>query len=200
MCRRIEVTAGFWLLLAAAYYFMDAAIVLLTVPSVALHELAHYAALRLCGAEVRRVRLTAFGAEMQIENEMALSYGREIFCAAAGPLCNIVLALISALLAEGNEVFLLLAGINGVQAAFNLLPFEASDGGRMLRAALCGLLGLETGERVSGMTGGFCAAAVLLFSAWVMLKTGGNGFLLLGAIGLILPMRKRCLKKGLKPV
>ena len=105
MCRRIEIAAGFWLLLAAAYYFMDALVILLTVPSVALHELAHYVALRICGAEIRRVRLTAFGAEMQIENEMALSYGREIFCAAAGPLCNIALALFSALLAKKSDIF-----------------------------------------------------------------------------------------------
>ena len=73
MCSPIEIGAGFWLLIAATWYFMDGAIVILTLTAAIAHELAHYAALRLCGAEIKKVRLTAFGAEMQIENELALS-------------------------------------------------------------------------------------------------------------------------------
>jgi len=193
MCSRLEITAGFWLLLAAARYLMDGTVVLLTVPAVILHELAHYAALRLCGAKINRVRCTAFGAEMRIENPMALSYGREFFCAAAGPVCNIVCAVCCSFAGKKSEAFSLWAGIHAVQAIFNLLPFEASDGGKMLRAALCAWLGVERGERVAAITGKICCGAVLLLSLWVMVETDGNGFLLLGAVGLMLPERKRYL-------
>lgn len=193
MCRRIKITAGFWLLMAAGYYFVDGAVVLLTVLSAVFHELAHYAALGFCGAEVGQVRLTAFGAEMQVENEMALSYGQEIFCAAAGPICNVILAVCCSCLSKYGELFLLWAGIHVAQAAFNLLPFEMSDGGRMLRALLCAVLGVERGERISSAVGFLCGAIILALSMWVVGKTGGNGFLLLGAIGLMLPLRKRYL-------
>ena len=92
-----------------------------------------------------------------------------------------------------NEVFSLWAGIHAVLAVFNLLPFSASDGGRALRAAMCAYFGVETGERVSTVTGAVCSIGVCILSFWIMLRTGGNGFLLLGAVGLMLPMRKRYL-------
>ena len=184
---------GFYLMLAAGCCFMDAAVILLTLPAALAHECAHYAALRLCGAEVGRVCLTAFGAEMPVGNMMALSYGQEIFCAAAGPLSNAIFAAVLSSFAGQNRMFALWTGIHAVLAFFNLLPFDASDGGRILRAALCACFGMETGERVSAAVGRLCGAAVLGISVWVMLETGGNGFLLLGAIGLLLPIRKRYL-------
>lgn len=180
-------------MLAAAYYFMNGSIVILTLGAALLHELSHYVALQLCGGKVRKVRITAFGAEMQVENAVALSYWREIFCAAAGPLCNLIFAVCCSFFVRENKAFALWGGIHGAMAFFNLFPFEASDGGWILRAALCGCFGIEAGERVSFAVGGFCAAAVVLLSLWVMLKTGGNGFLLLGSVGLILPARKRYL-------
>ena len=192
MCSRLEITPGFFLLVLMGCCFMDAVVVFLTLPAAALHELAHYAALRLCGAEIGGVRLTVFGAEMPTEGAL-LSYGQEFFCAAAGPLCNILFAALFSCFAGQNRIFALWAGIHAVLAAFNLLPFEASDGGRMLHAMLCAWCGVETGERISQIAGFFCGSAVLVFSVWVFIQTGGNGFLLLGAVGLLLPVRKRYL-------
>ena len=193
MHRPIEITAGFYLLLAAAYFFLDGETVLLTLPAVFFHELAHYIALRLCGGSVGKIRLTAFGAEMYVENATRLSYGREILCAAAGPLCNAAFALVLSLPAGENRLFSLGAGIHAALAIFNLLPFSASDGGRILRAAFCLWLGIDRGERLAFSVGGLCGGALLAVSLWVMLETGGNGFLLLGTVGLLIPARKRYL-------
>ena len=67
------------------------------LPLVALsalcHELGHLTALKLVGAKVEQIRLTAFGAEIRADTRY-LSYGREIFCTLAGPAVNLFLAVV----------------------------------------------------------------------------------------------------------
>ena len=55
---RVEVSAGCLLLLAWLNYWDTQGVVPLALAACLLHELAHYGALRLAGAGVRRVRLT----------------------------------------------------------------------------------------------------------------------------------------------
>ena len=54
---RVEVSAGCLLLLAWLHYWDTQGVVALGLLACLLHELAHYGALRLAGAGVRRVRL-----------------------------------------------------------------------------------------------------------------------------------------------
>ena len=70
---RVEVTGGFLLLTAWLNYLDRQGVVPLALLACALHELGHWAALRALGARVRRVRLTAVGAEMEVDR--GLSYG-----------------------------------------------------------------------------------------------------------------------------
>ena len=74
--------------------------------------------------------------------------------------------------------------------------------GVMIAASFWSLLqpAIERAETAGGLpaylvaTVGFlCGAIIIVLSMWVVGKTGGNGFLLLGAIGLMLPLRKRYL-------
>ena len=88
---RVEVSAGCLLLLAWLNYWDTQGVVPLALAACLLHELAHYGALRLAGAGVRRIRLTAVGAEMEVEG--ALGYGGDCLAALAGPGCNLLLAL-----------------------------------------------------------------------------------------------------------
>lgn len=56
----------------------------------ALHELGHLAAIWGLGGSVRRLRLTAVGAEIQMERPM--SYPGELAAALAGPAANLAAA------------------------------------------------------------------------------------------------------------
>ena len=79
---RVEVTGGFLLLTAWLNYLDRQGVVPLALLACALHELGHWAALRALGVRVRRVRLTAVGAEMEVDR--GLSYGGELLAALAG--------------------------------------------------------------------------------------------------------------------
>ena len=118
---RVEVTGGFLLLAAWLNYLDRQGIVHLALLYCALHELGHLLVLRLLGVRVRRLSITAVGAEMEIDR--SLSYGGEILAALAGPLVNLALALTFCRFSRG-WVF---AGLNLALCCFNLLPVGRLD-------------------------------------------------------------------------
>ena len=61
------------------------------LPAALLHELAHYAVLRLCGVRTARFTLTGLGVSLYVPELHRLSYGAELLSAAAGPLMNLLL-------------------------------------------------------------------------------------------------------------
>ncbi|MEI3140912.1 MAG: M23 family metallopeptidase [Lawsonibacter sp.] len=67
--------AAFFLLLAWLNYTWTQGLVPLAVVACALHELGHYAAIRAVGGEVKRIRLTAVGAEMELARSLGYWQG-----------------------------------------------------------------------------------------------------------------------------
>ena len=120
----------------------------MTVLAALCHEGGHLAGLRLAGARVEAVRLTAFGAEIRADTRY-LPYGREILCTLAGPAVNLVLALLFAR-ALG---WYLPAGVNLFLGCFNLLPLPGLDGGRALYLGVSWLAGPEAADRVCQLGG-----------------------------------------------
>jgi Zn-dependent protease len=125
--------------------------------SVVLHELGHCIAARFYGIHVRRIQLFLFGGVAEIVGEPRKVLD-EIVIAAAGPLVSFVLAGVL-FAAVGLRWFTgdlqgswiesdLIAKFLGIIGAtnlalgvFNLIPALPTDGGRILRAMLWGLLG-----------------------------------------------------------
>ena len=118
--------------MAAALVYLDGqGLVLRVALASALHECGHWAALAVSGARVRSLRLTAVGAEMELDSRHPLSYPREAAAALAGP----AVSLLSAWLAAWAGWYLF-AGVNLSLGLLNLLPIRALDGGRALFCAL----------------------------------------------------------------
>lgn len=113
--------------------------------SIVLHELSHALVARRYGLRIDGITLFIFGgvAEMRDEPDSAKT---EFMMAVAGPLASIALAagfFMLRGLTEGlgwpgpaTAVIGYLAMINGLLAAFNMVPAFPLDGGRVLRAAL----------------------------------------------------------------
>lgn len=180
MWRPPDVTAsgGFFLLTAWFALSCGPRTALLTLSAAALHELGHLAVLRVCGARVRRLRLSVLGAVMEVSGSM--SYPRELAAVLAGPGVNLLAAA-----ALGRLGLSTAAGAHAVLCAFNLLPIRPLDGGRALYLLLCWAVDPQLAEWVCRWSGYVMAAAVLWGAVWLMRQTGGSLWLLPAAGGIL---------------
>ena len=179
---KLEVGWGFPVLAAAALLAGAGAVLPAVVLSALAHEAGHLLALRLAGARVERIRLTAFGAEIRADTRY-LPYPSEILCTLAGPAVNLLLAVILAR-AAGNDMA---AGVNLVLGVFNLLPVPALDGGRVLHLLVSWGWDPMAADRVCRWVGLSCALLLTAAALAVTVRYHAGLFLLMGAAGALLP-------------
>ena len=97
-----------------------------------LHELGHIVAARICKIELGELRLGIFGASL-CSRPMLCSYKKEIALGIAGPLVNLILALVALPLCNDSSEFLnLFVSSSLFLGILNLLPIYEFDGGRIL--------------------------------------------------------------------
>lgn len=184
--RGIEVSPGFLLLLGVLFW-LDEGVGLLAWGLLAclLHELGHVAAALAFGGWADRLSLTAVGAEMSFGYPVPLSYGRDSLVALAGPAVN--------LLAGGAALALdcyLPAALNFGIGAFNLLPIQPLDGGRVLYNLLAEWLDPDWAERLMTAAAG-CLVGVLVGAGAVVAARYANVTLLITALWLLLGVLRR---------
>ena len=179
---KLEIGWGFPVLAALAMLAGAGEVLPLTLAFALCHELGHLAALKLAGAKVELLRLTAFGAEIRADTRR-LSYPREILCTFAGPAVNLLLALVFARWAGNYGA----AGANLLLGGFNLLPVPALDGGRALHLTVSWLADPLTADRLCRTVGLMCALLLTGAALALMVFCHGGLFLLLGAAGTLIP-------------
>lgn len=163
--RGLPVSAPFaWGLLVALGLFLG----------VLLHELGHALTARALGARVSSITLTFFGGISEIPS-MPRPGWKESVVAGIGPVVSLGLAGLAYLgnrLVSGvayPELHLtlrLLAGINLMLAAFNLLPAFPLDGGRVLRSLLTPNLGRLRATEIAARVGQGLAILLGLLAIW----------------------------------
>lgn len=163
---------SFLVLLAFLYYMDRQNLVPMGMLACLCHEWGHYVCIHCCGGEVRRISFTLVGAEMELPQRF--SYGQEFCCALAGPLVNLLLAL---LFCHWNPVF---SGINLALAVLNLLPLSKLDGGRALTALLGCFLPLSWQIGFSKACDFLCTLLILALGVWLFLLGGSVTLLILG--------------------
>lgn len=136
----------------------------LMILSLAVHELSHILALRLCKGRVIGFSSGGLGFRLRYASGN-LSARARLAIVSAGAIANLVLAAVGLVL----KCYRLVA-VNIVLAAFNLLPIRGLDGGELL---LCGLgTVLEPGIswRILHVISVATAAALWFFSLFVQLR------------------------------
>ena len=96
------------------------------VVAAGFHELCHYAAVRLCGGRVLKLKAHLHGASMEAGG---LSSLQEIICILSGPAGSLALLFFA-------PWFPRIAVCGAMQGLFNLLPVGSLDGGRALRCLI----------------------------------------------------------------
>jgi Zn-dependent protease len=161
--------------------------VLLIVLSVFVHEFGHVVMAREYGVQVLDVTLWPFGGVARIEQTPATPRG-EFMISLAGPAMNLaifvallpVLLLIGLIggrdeLLAGAALFdrITLAGLvtyvaltNLLIMVFNMIPAFPVDGGRVLRAALTGVVGRDRATSIAVALGTALALLAVVLGFW----------------------------------
>jgi Zn-dependent protease/CBS domain-containing protein len=130
--------------------------------SIIVHEFSHSVVARKYGMPMKGITLFIFGGVAEMSEEPP-SPKAEFMMAIVGPLSSIAIALVfygiygvgrGTLSEPVQGVIGYLAFINGLLAAFNLLPAFPLDGGRVLRSILWGVKGrLHWATKISSRIG-----------------------------------------------
>lgn len=161
--------------------------------SIIIHEFSHSLVARRYGMRMKGITLFIFGGMAEMSDEPP-SPKAEFMMAAVGPVSSIILAGIfyiihsvgatSGIPKPVNGVVQYLAFINGLLAAFNVVPAFPLDGGRMLRSILWGIKGnLRWATRISsGIGSGFGIFLIILgvFNVFSGNFIGGMWWFLIG--------------------
>lgn len=135
-----------------------------------LHECAHGVAASAVGIYVRSLEVTPFGCAANMESMAAVSGGKEIAVAAAGPAINILVAAALYALQRadmGSSFTQALLASNMMLAAMNLLPALPLDGGRILACVLGLAIKPMRAARLVSVFGMVVAAAMLGCGAYM---------------------------------
>lgn len=125
------------------YWMVGTLTTCLFFASVLIHELAHSVVALSEGILVKDITLFIFGGVSNIQKE-AETPGAEFRIAVAGPAASVVLAIVFFGVSFAARQFdesigamsIYLGTVNGLLAAFNVIPGFPLDGGRLLRSAL----------------------------------------------------------------
>lgn len=122
-CAKITVRFEFCIFLAVLLLFVPVRLLISWLFAAFIHEMFHYAALRVCRVKVFSLTVGLSGAVMETE---PMSMKEEIICALAGPAGGLLLLLV-----VKQMPYVSLFG--AVQSFYNLLPVYPLDGGRVLQ-------------------------------------------------------------------
>ncbi len=174
------------------YWGMGIAGALGLFASIVFHEMSHALVARKYGLRIKGITLYIFGGVAEMEEEPP-SPRVEFFIALAGPLSSVVLSLACyVLLTLGRDtwpppvagVVSYLAVINGLLAAFNLVPAFPLDGGRVLRAILWRLKGnIRWATRIASTSGSAFGAFLIVLGIFAVFRgnfIGGMWWFLIG--------------------
>jgi Zn-dependent protease len=160
--------------------------------SIIVHEFCHSLVARKYGIPMKGITLFIFGGVAEMGDEPS-SAKAEFMMAAAGPLSSILIALVfygmyttstGTLPKPISGVIEYLAYINGILAAFNLVPAFPLDGGRILRSILWGLKkNLPWATRISAGIGSAFGVLLIILGVYHVLSgdfIGGMWWFLIG--------------------
>lgn len=178
------------------YWWMGIAGTLGLFISIILHELSHSVVARNYDIHMKGITLFIFGGVAEMDEEPP-SPKAELLMAIAGPLASILIGLISYqiyILGQHHRwpvsvygIFGYLAFINGVLAAFNLLPAYPLDGGRVFRSALWYWKNnIKWATRVSSQIGSAFGVGLIILGVFYLLIGNFIGGIWWALIGFFL--------------
>ena len=154
---------------------IGAALALMLIGSILLHELGHAWGSLIQGVRVKRIMI--FGGGGFCERGASATRYQDELIVAMGPIVNLVIWAIASLAVpyvDGLAGWMLawLAQINLFLALFNLVPLMPLDGGKLFQLALMRVLPPVTATQICGWIGVVAAIAWIPAMIWVYFNLG----------------------------
>jgi len=161
--------------------------------AVSIHEAGHLSVIYLTGNRIASFSVSALGAKIQMENELC-PYKKEILIYLAGPLFNLIFALVSLICIRlrFSTFFLSFHFSSVLLGVFNLMPLPGLDGERALNALLLQYSDPLFAKKVTSILKGVFATVFSGLGLLLYLKTGN---LSLGVLSFALGLEETEKKK-----
>ncbi len=156
--------------------------------AVVLHELGHIVAMACHGMGVSLLELSPFGLRLIRRQSRMISPGGEITISLAGSVVNLIAGGLAWHFCPGR-FGLLFGSASMVLGAFNLLPVQGLDGGRILTEALEYFFG-QRAHRTAELVSLLLLACLCVLAAWLFLTRRTNPSLLVLLAYLLLHQLK----------
>ena len=191
---RFELGSGFVLFFALIWFFDERGFLAALVPTILVHELGHILFMLFFGAYPTRLKTALSGFEIDYSGN--LSALQEMLTALAGPAFGLLFSVLCARLGSlwGSDYLLMCAGLGFIINAFNLLPAEPLDGGRVLGYALRALLGEEKARPMLRASETLTSAVLSALGLCFIAKGLGPALFIAGVWLFILQRKKPCNK------
>ena len=153
----------FGLLMLASLAISSSRLSLAALLAAALHELGHILMARLSGQPISELKIGIFGAAASIKTPIS-SYGAEIAVALAGPLVNLLCALLTLpFIFQSGEIIKMFFASSLFLGVLNLLPISDFDGGRIFFCLLALCIPVYAAKRMLD-----ASSFVFVFSLWTL--------------------------------
>lgn len=152
-----------------------------------LHESGHLIAVKAVGAEVVRIDVMLFGAQIKTGGRLC-TYAEDALVYVSGAAANFVgavCAYFAYLFYPTSEIMFLLFA-NLFYAFFNMLPIRGLDGGGFLEALLLRKYEPETVWKITEKTTFLFIAVMFCLSVWLIYVSGTNFSMLFVALYLFM--------------
>lgn len=104
--------------------------------SILIHEIAHILVAKIFKMKLKNLRVSIFGASLEIERTIKNKKIKRILMYLAGPLSNLIVAVLIKYININEEEKIKILYTNLSLCIFNLLPIIPLDGGNILREIL----------------------------------------------------------------
>ena len=133
--RKFNVNPAFFIILIWLIFATDIIVAVSYFLVILIHELGHYYVAKYCGYKLSKFSLSPYGVSLSYYGQ-TLEQKDEIYIALAGPVVNLVVALITVAFWWMFPTFYLVSynfvEVNLIIALTNLLPAFPLDGGRVV--------------------------------------------------------------------
>lgn len=188
---RVNISFFFFVTVCIALVLDVTNTAVLALCAAAVHECGHLFCMLCFGEKPSRIFVAPFG--LSITRGLSGGYGREICIALAGPLTNLFVAAVLAVIMLVCHLPQLLKPVfvNVALAAFNLIPIEPLDCGRAVRCFLMCRMNTVRAEKTAFVIGIVFLVPLCAAGFYVLIKSRYNITLLLASVYLSFMLLKR---------